>query len=426
MCNEHTGPAAMVAIAGFVYAAWRRRRLRAWMVSGLVGLYVGYPMLVFAPGQVVRYGGLATRETPSKLLADRGLAGCVAIVFDFILESRLGILLLLAAIARYAVVRRARARQLGAAGWRALRAAGVLAAAALAIVVTLFVSPIVSDRVFFASGVLLAAAFAIVAEQLFAEPAVRRMVVAACVALFGYHAVRFVTTSYRLADENRDRIARLGAAAPGSDVVVPHYSDDERSRWLLGDDFGTYPWLSAYVGGELYDLGRVDLDRRDPHARARFAAVRAYADFEWDRPVVDPGAPPTYRQLQDVATRARVTADLASEHAVAYTVVGTDALGEPRHRPIVVFAWTPARTRFVDGAPDDEPDGHFIRVRRATIPDGAGDAYVRGCNVVDRVALVDDDDGAADPLVPIDERFCRGPFTAFLCDAEQCWVAGWY
>ena len=60
MCNEHTGPTAMVAIAGFVYAAWRLRRLRAWMVAGLVGLYVGYPMLFFAPGQAVRYGGLAT------------------------------------------------------------------------------------------------------------------------------------------------------------------------------------------------------------------------------------------------------------------------------------------------------------------------------------------------------------------------------
>ena len=427
MCNEHTGPTAMVAMAGFVYAAWRRRRLRAWMLSGMVGLYVGYPMLVFAPGQVVRYGGLATRATPSKLLADRGLAGCFAIVFDFILESRLGLLLLLAAIVRYLVVRRRRAVAIGEPGWRTRRAAGALVAASLAIVVTLFVSPIVTDRVFFASGVLLVAAFAVVAEKLFAEPAVRRWVVAACVALLGYHAVRFVETTSRVAAENADRIALLGATAPGTDVVVPHYTDDERSRWVLGDDFGTYPWLRDYVGGELYDLGRVDLDRGQRHATPRFIAIRAYAEPDWERRVIDPDLPPTYRQLQDAATRTRLTSQLAAasrERLVGLSIRGTDAVGEPQRRPIVVFDWTPSRTRFVDGAPDDEPDGHFIRVRRATLPEHGADAYVLGCKTVQPVTLVDD--GVADPLIPIDERYCRGPFTAFLCEADACWVAGWY
>jgi hypothetical protein len=424
MCNEHTGPTAMVAMAGFVYAMWRRRQLRAWMVAGMLGLYVGYPMLVFAPGQAVRYGGLATRDTPSKLLADRGVVGCVAIVFDFLLESRLGVLLLLAAIARYVMVVRQRAV---APVWRTPRAAGVLVAAALAIVVTLFVSPIITDRVLFASGVLLVAAFAIVAEQLFVEQGVRRTVVAAVVALLGYHAVRFVATARRLAAENADRLALLGAAAPGTDVVVPHYADDVRSRWVLGDDFGTYPWLREYVGGELYDLARVDLDRGDGRATPRFLAIRAYAELTWDRRVIDRDIPPTYRQLQDVATRTRLTAALtatSSERLVGYTIRGTETVGEPQHRAIVVFDWTPTRTRFVDGTPDDEPQGHFIRVRRASLPAHVTDAYLLGCKVVDRVALVDD--GVADPLIPVDERYCRGPFTAFLCERDACWEAGWY
>ncbi|HET9992962.1 MAG TPA: DUF6056 family protein, partial [Kofleriaceae bacterium] len=106
MCNEHTGPAAMVAIAAFVIAAWRARRLRAWMLAGLVGLYVGYPMLFFAPGQTVRYAGLATRDTPVKLLAERGITGCFAIVGDFLYESRLGILLFAATAVSYAVTQR--------------------------------------------------------------------------------------------------------------------------------------------------------------------------------------------------------------------------------------------------------------------------------------------------------------------------------
>ena len=29
-------------------------------------------------------------------------------------------------------------------------------------------------------------------------------------------------------------------------------------------------------------------------------------------------------------------------------------------------------------------------------------------------------------LLPVDERYCRGPFTALLCEPDRCWVAGWY
>ena len=159
MCNEHTGPTAMVAMAAFVWI--RRRQLRAWMIAGMVGLYVGYPMLFFAPGQAVRYGGLATKETPARLLAERGVTGCLEILVQFVWESRLGILLFAAAFVRYVVI----------AGMPAIarethRTAALLIAASLAIVVTLFVSPTTTDRVMFASGVLLvgfvAAALALV------------------------------------------------------------------------------------------------------------------------------------------------------------------------------------------------------------------------------------------------------------------------
>ncbi|HEY0191495.1 MAG TPA: DUF6056 family protein, partial [Kofleriaceae bacterium] len=49
MSNEHTGPTQMVALLGLVVWAWKTGRLRAWMLAGLAGLYVGYPMLFFAP-----------------------------------------------------------------------------------------------------------------------------------------------------------------------------------------------------------------------------------------------------------------------------------------------------------------------------------------------------------------------------------------
>src|SRR6185312_11330924 len=143
-----TGPTAMVAIAAFAIAAWRAHRLRAWMIAGVVGLYVGYPMLFFAPGQSVRYAGLATRDTPVKLLEIRGITGCFAIVGDFLYESRLGLLLVGATAASYAITHR----------WtrpsrRLLVESALVAGAAIAIVVTLFVSPTASDRVLFASEV---------------------------------------------------------------------------------------------------------------------------------------------------------------------------------------------------------------------------------------------------------------------------------
>jgi len=403
MCNEHTGPTAMVAMAAFVYAAWRLRRLRAWMLAGMVGLYVGYPMLFFAPGQAVRYGGMATRETPIKLLADRGFSGCLAIFRDFIFESRLGILVIVAAIARYAITIYLRGERIQMPPRRAILEAGVLGAASAAIVVTLFVSPTATDRVFYASGVLLVAGFAICANHLFAERVVRRFVVGACLVVFGYHVVRFVETSVNVKAENEQRIAILGAATPGTIAVVPSYDYTQRSRWHLGDDFQYYPWLRDYVGGELYDLARVDVDRRDRTPAARlFATPVAVAH------------PPTYRQLQLPAIRLALAAQLGDRFAIRASKLFDD----PRHRPLFVLDATPAGDRFVDGRPYDAPEGHFIRVQH--LPARFEAAYMIGCGQTERVELIGDD------LLPVDERFCRGPFTAIACEPDRCWVAGWY
>ncbi|MDB4957374.1 MAG: hypothetical protein JWO36_4943 [Myxococcales bacterium] len=408
MCNEHTGPTAMVAMAGFVYAAWRLRRLRVWMLAGMVGLYVGYPMLFLAPGQAVRYGGIATRDTPTRLLSERGITGCFAILRDFIFESRLGILVFVAAAVRYAITIYMRGDRIPAPPRRAVVEAIVLAAASVAIVVTLFVSPTATDRVFYASGVLLVAAFAVCAKHLFVERVVRRFVVGACIVVFGYHVVRFVETSVGVKAENEQRLAILRAARPGSIAVVPSYGYARRSRWHLGDDFQYYPWLRDYVGGELFDLARIDLDRRDRTEAARF--------------VVTPGPVthvPTYRELQSPWTRLSLAAQLGSR----FTITAVGLFDDPRHRPLAVLDATPTGQRFVDGRPyDDALRGHFIRVQRTSLPTRLEAAYVIGCEQTQGVALVDGDD----PLLPVDERYCRGPFTAILCEPDRCWVAGWY
>src|SRR5215475_6047161 len=108
MCNEHTGPTQMAAMAILVVWLWRTGRLRAWMLAGAAGLYVGYPMLFFAPGQTLRYAGMATRNTPLTMLRERGISGCFDIVLEFIGESQHGIDLLVLVVLAYLIAMRRR------------------------------------------------------------------------------------------------------------------------------------------------------------------------------------------------------------------------------------------------------------------------------------------------------------------------------
>jgi hypothetical protein len=405
MCNEHTGPTAIVALAALGYGAWRRHQLRAWMVTGLIGLGVGYLMLFFAPGQQVRYGGLATHATPIALLAERGVTGGLALVGDFLLEARLGIFLFIAAIVRFALTR----KRLGLGLPRgAVCAAAAIAAAAFAIVITLVASPTASDRVLYAPGVLLVAAFGAVTEQLYLEASLRRMLVAACLVAFGYHALRFVEAGYQGRADSDQRLALLGATRPGAVAVVPSYRDPKRSRWQLGDDFVDFPFLRDYVGGELFDLARVDVDQRGPAPAISVLAVPATG-----------AAVPTYRQLQALG-RPRLREVLGPQRRIS--IVGL--FEDPRRRPLLVVEVSPTGDTFVDGHPEDTPGGHAIRVTRTTLPPRLEQAYVIGCGLVQATALPGD--SADDPRLAVDERFCRGPFTAIVCQSDRCWVAGWY
>jgi len=403
MCNEHTGPTAMLAMAGLVCVAWRRQQLRAWMLAGMIGLYIGYPMLFFAPGQSVRYGGIAAHYTPTRLLADRGIIGCLEIFRDFIVEARLALLFFVAAVVRYLWRLYLRGGRFAPPSPRTVVDAIVLAAASAAIVMTLCMSPMASDRVFYASGVLLVAALTIAAQHLFHEPVVRRFVISACVAVCAFHAVRFVATYAELKAENDARLAILAAAPPGSVVHLPSYKLAERSRWSYGDDFAQ-PWLRDYVVAELYDVAHVELD----HAAAH-----------------DEIAPlPTYRELQTLTGRFLLATEIGRRNGIArFTVHARQVFDDPQHRPMIVIAWTPQGYVFVDGRPYDDSRGHFIRVSAATVPPRLEATYMIGCGDVYNVDAFTD---GAHVLVPVDERRCRGPFTAIMCEPDRCWVAGWY
>jgi hypothetical protein len=419
MCNEHTGPTAFVVGACLVYVAWRRGAVRPWMIAGLVGLGLGYAMLFFAPGQRERYAGLATRATPLQLIADRGISGCFEIVRGFLWEARLGFSLFIAVVAGALVAARTRRIRL-AVPRPSLIAIAALLAAATAVVATLFASPIASDRMLYAPGVLVAIALAIGVDALATATVVRRVALVACLVLSGYTAARFVESSSRLRAENDDRLARLAATPPGTVAMIPMYSHPNRSRWEYGDDFVGARWLRDYVGGTLYDLAGVSLTSNaaaGPKPELVETRIEALDGASQD----EPGGAPTYRQLQSsghVAALARLAATWG-----AFQIRDVGSLAKFDKRPVLVALWAPPHSMFVDGAPHDDVTGHYIRVASATLPDDVVESFVVGCGERYAVSPVRRDDFL---LLPVDERYCRGPFTALVCEPARCWVAGWY
>ena len=105
---------------------------------------------------------------------------------------------------------------------------------------------------------------------------------------------------------------------------------------------------------------------------------------------------------------------------------------DPKHRPVRVFEWTPAKLTFVDVITFDDPNKTpYLRVRAATMPANVVDVYVEGCGSTTRVEQRFDvfDEFAGDyhvgPLIPINLS-CRGTHTAYVCQPDLCWLAGRY
>jgi hypothetical protein len=226
LCNEHTG----LALGGLLVAAlvWTYRRDRGvpvWMVAGLVGFAAGYAALMLAPGQHVRYGGLADQQTIVERIADRGLVANAWIIGQFLLH--------VAALAPWAVLARIAPKQPIAATARTASLA--LAGAAAIACATILASPKLGERLYFASTVLVAIAFAPwFLARTAARPFVhwRTALAAALLVVVGWRCV----AAYReLGPASDARQAIIEAAPPGSTVTIDPFPRDE-TWWNLGDD----------------------------------------------------------------------------------------------------------------------------------------------------------------------------------------------
>ncbi|HTL31583.1 MAG TPA: DUF6056 family protein [Kofleriaceae bacterium] len=433
MGNEHTGPTAMLAMAVFLYVAWRKRRLRPWMIAGAIGLYIGYPMLFFAPGQHLRYAGMATRNTPSYLLTSRGFDGTFEILLDFVAETQIALNLVL--IALLVGIKRSRAT-LGGLSRTQLVTVLALIGAALGMVATLFASPTVGERLFFAPAVLFVGALLVIVDWLWAEKGARRVIVIGCVVLGLYQAERMIVVLADGYEQNQTRMAMLRNAPADSVVNVPPYALWKRSRYWWGDDF-QYASLREYVANEVYDLKGIEYDRPlhwvEPSPHDRFVVQRTF-----DPPLppnedaqLQPRYIPTFWEWALVQLRRSMKlgpiAFVTGHRLVHYTVDLVDSpIEDPLHRPIHVFDWTPDKLTFVDGRMFDDPNGNpNVRVWQPSVPPSVVDVFVEGCGTTQRVELKPDSWDHIGPLIPIDLA-CPGTFTTVMCQVNQCWFSGRY
>ena len=256
LCNEHTGPAlaAMVAFACVVF--WRRGdRLVPWAIAGLLGLVAGGVALFLAPGQAIRYNGLATEQSTVGRVLERGLDGNLKIVVVWLLYLLpLVLWAALGAIAR----RQAKPGPLPRTVARALWAG---AAFALAITLTLLLSPKQGPRLYLASVVI---ACTVVAGWVVPQLASRwskTLAALSATAVLGYMTYRCVPTYHTLGREFAERVAILEAAPDHSVADIPSYTV-KRTRWSVGDDLLIEKIRSGVSGSFALALIRIHTPQR--------------------------------------------------------------------------------------------------------------------------------------------------------------------
>ena len=226
--NEHTGLVLAVAAIVCLVVAWRRdRRIPLWAVTGLSALIAGYVLLLTAPGQQVRYHGIAAaQQSILEPLFGRGLLG------------NLGALGLLLAWASPMGVVVGVAVRLGR--WRpspALRSQLLvyLALAALALGTTLL-SPRLTPRLLLATSTIVALGLGAIMIDLEPNERATRWLRRACTGIAGVVLVASLVINIATGIEGRRRVEQLSHAAPGSVVHVVPYTFSLPTPFAWGDD----------------------------------------------------------------------------------------------------------------------------------------------------------------------------------------------
>lgn len=430
MTNEHTGPTAILALGAVVYLLWRKfGRLRPWMIAGLVGLCIGYPLLYFAPGQSERYGGLATRMGPLDIMIERGARGTLDVLRSFIWECQLAIYIITGAIL---LSRRRRDGQPPPMPDKPqVLAMAFLVVSSLLIVMTLFASPTWGERLFFAPAVLLAAALTIFIDVLVTVPAARRLILCTAVVTFTYHAVRLVMIYPKEYAENEERIAAILATPPGSFAYVKPYAAT-RSPWMNSDDFG-YSSLREYIAHEFAGIAGIEIDRvvhGEPtppyHMELEYAFDPPLAKAEVEKHVVFPLTyVPSYVD-RNVQVIRRILPQLRSipGHRLLSVTAVVRGLELPvlRGRPLLGVRWHDDKFDLIDvrRSYDDQGNLYWLIGDKA-LPPGLAETYMVECGEAKELPMTRDDEGRGWRMTF--DYTCRGIYIQILCTQAECWLA---
>lgn len=230
LCNEHTGIALTAVLIATAWSTARRdRAIAPWMIAAIVGLLAGYAALLLAPGQHVRYGGLADHQTLLERVVARGALGNVMVLGWLAVHAAVAV-----PLCALGWIGRARGATTPLPRTTYYASCGLAGAAVLA-AFTLLASPKLGERLYAASTVWIAIA---IAPWLLARTAVAplpRIRDAVCAAVLIVVAASCMCAYRDLGRASAQRIAILQRAAPGSRVVVPPWPR-ANPWWSLGDD----------------------------------------------------------------------------------------------------------------------------------------------------------------------------------------------
>jgi hypothetical protein len=226
--NEHTGLALVATAIACTVIAWRRdRMIPLWALTGLAALIAGYVFLLTAPGQQMRYGGLAAQQgSVMQPVFDRGVLGNLA---------QLGLLLAWASPMLIVVALSARAAK-----WRpslAMRRQLLLCAVIAAIAFgTALLSPRFTPRLLFATSTVVAFALGAIMIDLEAHDRAARWMRRACATIAIVFCVGALVVNITTGLEGRTRTATLIAAPANTAVHVARYTFVWPTPFSWGDD----------------------------------------------------------------------------------------------------------------------------------------------------------------------------------------------
>ena len=309
-----------------------------------------------------------------------------------------------------------------------------LLAAAFAIVGTLFGSPTVGERLFFAPSVLISCAGIVLLDAMFADPVARRTVVVIASIVVVYHFAMIGWTQVSAHADFVERDAFLRAQPKGTVAHVEPYENFNRSRWFLGEDFD-YSSLRQYVAYEVYGLTGIEFDR--------FVRAEPSPSYRMELDIAMTPPMPTSEVLSKVEMPLRYIPSYVDRDIQLVRRIEDQLRAIPGHRfdglrvlvrdlnlpelggrPLLALRMTAdGKIAFVDTRRYENSRGiAYFLLWRSTIPKDLTQTFVHGCGKTTEVVPTKDDrgNGLRMPYIPA----CRGLYVAIACTPTTCWLAG--